>query len=94
MTEKEVAQRGYRITGRVQGVFFRAFTEETARELGLQGTVKNVADGSVEAHARGPVDKLDAFEGRLGEGSPASRVENVEVLDSDRDLPSSFQIVY
>lgn len=67
-----------RITGRVQGVFYRASTEAKARELGLAGWVRNRADGSVEAVAEGPRGDLEALMRWCREGPPAARVEGVE----------------
>lgn len=95
MEQKGLVQRGFRITGRVQGVFFRAWTQKTAQEMGLEGTVRNLPDGSVEAHASGPAAVMSAFEARLWEGSPASKVVGVSVTDSDANLPEgSFEVLY
>lgn len=95
MGKEPLVQRGFRITGRVQGVFFRAWTQKTAQEMGIEGTVRNLPDGSVEAHASGPIAVMSAFEARLWEGPPASRVVGVAVSDSDAELPSgSFQVLY
>lgn len=49
------------LSGRVQGVFFRAETRAKARQLGLVGWVKNLPDGSVEAVAEGPKEPLNQF---------------------------------
>lgn len=87
MDEQAMDQRAFRITGRVQGVFFRAWTQATARELGLEGTVRNRDDGSVEIHARGPVEVLEDFQERLWEGPPAARVDGVAVKASELQLP-------
>jgi len=54
-----------RFYGTVQGVGFRATTECFARELSISGTVKNMADGSVEIYAQGPNANVDAFLSRL-----------------------------
>lgn len=95
MDQEGSVQKGYRITGRVQGVFFRAWTQKTAEEMGLRGTVRNLPDGSVEAHVSGPAAVITSFEARLWEGSPASRVDNVIVSESDVVLPpNSFQVLY
>ena len=67
-----------RITGLVQGVFFRAHTQDQARRLGLQGWVRNRADGSVEALAEGPEDALRQLVGWCRRGSPSSVVEEVQ----------------
>ncbi|MFC1791934.1 acylphosphatase, partial [Gemmatimonadota bacterium] len=68
VSEEELVQRGYRITGRVQGVFFRAWTRQKALELGLRGTVRNRFDGSVEACVLGSPAVLEVFQARLWEG--------------------------
>lgn len=65
------------VSGRVQGVFFRAWTMDQAVGLGLTGWVRNLADGRVEALAQGAVEDLEAFQSRLLQGPPLSRVDNV-----------------
>jgi acylphosphatase len=67
-----------RVTGRVQGVFFRAETQRTARALGVTGFVRNEADGSVTIEAEGDDDALARFQDWLREGPDAARVEHVE----------------
>lgn len=67
-----------KVTGRVQGVFYRAFVKETAERLGLVGYVKNVQDGSVEVVAQGNAKQLEALSDELWEGSGPAKVENVE----------------
>ncbi len=95
MSEELVVQRAYRVTGLVQGVFFRAWTRDTALRLGLRGTVRNLPDGSVMVHLVGPVSAVERMEGRLWEGPPASRVEGVEGVESrERPDPESFEILY
>ena len=82
MAGEQVVQRGYRITGRVQGVFFRVWTRDTASSLGLRGTVRNRPDGSVEAHFIGPIPVVEEMAMRLREGPSASRVDEVEEVES------------
>ena len=95
MSEGAILQRGYRVTGRVQGVFFRAWTREMALELGVRGAVRNLPDGQVEAHAAGPVNLLEEFEKRLWVGPSASRVDGVEEVPSPAELPEdTFEILY
>lgn len=87
-------QRGYRITGRVQGVGFRWWTTRTAGSLGIEGTVRNCPDGSVEVHAAGTPEALDDFEERLHRGPSSARVREVEPMESDRSLPDGdFRII-
>ncbi len=69
------------VTGRVQGVFFRDWTVEQARGLGLDGWVRNRADGSVEALVAGAPEMVAAMIDRVRQGSPASRVDDVAVSD-------------
>eukprot|EP00047_Mylnosiga_fluctuans_P011217 m.268560 g.268560 ORF g.268560 m.268560 type:complete len:104 (-) comp35011_c0_seq1:136-447(-) len=78
----------FRVTGKVQGVFFRKYTKEEADRLHLTGFVKNMADGSVTGVAEGPADKLDLFCAWLKKGSPKSRVDGVEVSER-KGVPSA-----
>lgn len=89
----EDTQKGYLISGRVQGVGFRHWTTRNARELGLRGTVRNRTDGRVELHVAGPEDRVETLEGRLGEGPRAASVRDVEPMESDRELPGNFRVV-
>jgi acylphosphatase len=67
------------ITGMVQGVFFRSYTKEMARELNLTGWVKNRWDGSVEVVLEGDKSAIDKMNNWFYKGPPSARVENVEV---------------
>ena len=67
------------VEGRVQGVFFRHNTQETASRLGLKGWVKNRMDGTVEALFEGDRDKVDEIIQWCHHGPSAARVENVHV---------------
>ena len=71
------------VSGRVQGVFYRASTREQALALGLTGHARNLPDGRVEVLTSGSAAALDALEGWLRQGPPAARVEAV----SREDLP-------
>jgi acylphosphatase len=77
------------VSGKVQGVGFRASTQEQARRLGLSGYVRNLDDGRVEILAAGAEAALDAFAEWLWQGPPLSRVEAVDRQDAvaraDRD---------
>lgn len=67
------------VTGRVQGVSYRAATVTEARRLGVVGWVKNRSDGSVELEAEGPEDMLAALVAWCHQGPPAASVGRVEV---------------
>ncbi len=66
------------ISGRVQGVSFRFFTQENAKKLGLQGWVRNLADGRVEALVFGPTEKLKLFAELLAIGPTRAKVTSIE----------------
>lgn len=66
------------VSGRVQGVCFRASTQEQARRLGLLGYVRNLDDGRVEVLAAGTDEALDALAQWLQQGPPLSRVDGVD----------------
>ena len=68
----------FRITGRVQGVYFRASTREQAQRLGLRGHAINLRDGSVEVIAAGSADAVEALAAWLAHGPPMARVDRVE----------------
>jgi len=80
------------VTGRVQGVFFRAWTQQMARELGVNGWVRNAADGSVEAHLEGDEAAVKALVQRLNEGPPSAEVERVDVEDVAAEGLSRFEV--
>jgi acylphosphatase len=67
-----------RISGQVQGVFFRDSTRQKAEELGLAGWVKNLSDGSVEAVFEGPSGKVREMVGWCEEGPRNASVEDVD----------------
>ena len=71
--------RRFLVSGRVQGVGFRAATRAEARALGLAGSAVNRADGRVEVLAEGPVQALDALQRWLQRGPPLASVEQLEV---------------
>lgn len=67
------------ISGHVQGVGFRAFTEQEARRLEVGGWVRNLADGRVQAVIEGPGGKVASLLELLGQGPPGGRVDRVEL---------------
>lgn len=83
------------VSGRVQGVFFRASTEDEARMLGLRGRVLNMSDGSVEVVAEGEEDKLALLLKWLHHGPAGAAVREVKTV---REEPTGeyddFKIAY
>ena len=71
------------VSGKVQGVFFRASTREQALKLGLRGYAKNWPDGRVEVLAEGDAFALEALERWLHVGPPMARVASVERGDAE-----------
>ena len=92
-SKSEWHQRGFRVRGRVQGVYFRWWTRRRAADLGLWGTVQNRPDGTVEVHAAGEPETLEAFAAELEVGPPSARVEGVDGFESDGNLPTGFEII-
>ena len=79
------------ITGRVQNVFYRDWFTEQAEALGLDGWVRNRADGSVEAIVQGPSEMVDTIIDRARRGSPASRVDAVAVEEVGGPILAGFE---
>ncbi|HIJ59350.1 MAG TPA: acylphosphatase [Nitrospirae bacterium] len=83
------------IEGRVQGVCYRAFTQEVANSLGLKGWVRNLRDGKVEALFEGEKEKILEVINKCYIGSPMSKVTNINVQwqDTEEGL-KDFKIAY
>jgi acylphosphatase len=73
-----IVARRYVVSGRVQGVGFRFFTQDAARREGLAGSVRNLPDGRVEVEAEGDIDAMARFERALHMGPPGARVDDVQ----------------
>ena len=71
--------RRYIISGRVQGVGFRYFTQAAAARENVHGWVRNLPDGRVEASAEGETGAMERFEHALRHGPPGARVEQIEI---------------
>lgn len=81
-----------KIVGKVQGVWFRASTQQKAQQLGLSGWVKNTADGGVLCQAFGPQDALVQFTDWLHEGPPAAKVSQVNITSIAHETHQDFVI--
>ena len=80
----DMARISATVYGRVQGVFFRYFVRNTARELGIKGYVRNLGSGdAVEVQAEGEKPQLDRLLEQLKVGPPGARVKMVEIDWSD-----------
>ena len=79
------------IHGRVQGVFYRGWTVETARALGLCGWVRNRRDGAVEAVVQGDGEAVEQFIALAREGPPAASVERIDVRELETAALSGFE---
>lgn len=82
------------VTGRVQGVSFRWYTEERARELGVTGWVRNEPDGSVMLHAEGADEAVDALVEWCRTGPALARVRNVAVREAAETGATTFEVRY
>lgn len=89
----DLIRRRLRITGRVQGVFFRATTRDAARRAGATGWVRNDPDGAVTAEVQGPPGAVDAVVDVVRRGPAQAQVDDVEVADADVvDGESGFDV--
>ena len=80
------------VSGRVQGVFFRASTRDEALRLGITGHARNLDDGCVEVLACGSDDALAALERWLQRGPPLARVSAVAREDANVEAPVRFSM--
>ena len=84
--------RHVEVSGRVQGVFFRAWTEEQAERLNVNGWIRNCADGSVEAHFEGEEGSVNWLIDLIGDGPPSARVANVRVREAELEGSTAFEV--
>lgn len=93
MTDREVRRR-FVVSGRVQGVGFRAWCQRVGIELRVHGTVKNNRDGTVEVEVRGDPAPVESFFQALSGGPGHARVQRVEEFPpSSSELPRGFRII-
>ncbi len=83
--------RRLRIHGRVQGVFFRAWSADLARALGLRGWVRNRSDGSVEMLVAGDEESVERLISQCRTRPPAARVDRIEVEETEEEVPADFK---
>lgn len=80
------------VSGKVQGVFYRASAKTKADELGINGFVQNLGDGRVYVEAEGEADILEQFTAWCADGPPGARVDGVEVQEGALKNFSGFVI--
>jgi acylphosphatase len=93
-TPPETLARRFVIHGRVQGVGFRYFVQNEAEQLGLDGYVKNRADGTVEVCASGGSEQIEKLRRRIAQGPRWSRVDRVDESDAARAVRAGFHVEY
>lgn len=81
-----------RVTGHVQGVFFRAWAAEQAARLGVTGWIRNSADGSVEAHLEGDKWSVQQLIDLLHRGPPSAQVAQVAVEEAEPEGADRFEV--
>ncbi len=87
-----MACRRCRVTGRVQGVFFRASTRDVAVPMQITGHALNLPNGSVEVLACGDPAEVAELERWLHDGPPGASVTSVECIDVDCEEPERFAV--
>jgi acylphosphatase len=80
------------VSGRVQGVFYRATCARLAREKGLAGSVRNRPDGGVEAVFEGPPDAVEDMIAWCRQGPELARVDEVEIRDEEPRGEARFRV--
>ena len=84
-----------KVSGKVQGVWFRKYALDSARDIGVVGMVKNLVDGTVLVNASGDDENLRKFKELLENGSPNSRVDKIDYSWEDSSVEySTFEIEY
>ena len=93
MSDPEIRAAHVRITGRVQGVGYRAWTVDEARRRDLAGWVRNLSDGDVEAVFSGPKATVDDMIAACRRGPSSARVDHV-VVDAAEPVSGPFKVLY
>jgi acylphosphatase len=84
--------RKIRVFGRVQGVFFRQGAVNQARTLGVDGWVRNAADGTVEAYIKGEAAAVEQMIGWMRRGPSNARVEDVSIQQAELEELTGFSV--
>jgi acylphosphatase len=89
-----VKARRYIVRGRVQGVGFRWFVQQSADSLGVRGYTRNLDDGSVEVYALGSAEQLSDLSGLLRKGPRMADVRGVDEEEAAVEKVSGFRITH
>lgn len=89
----EVKHIAIKVSGKVQGVSFRAVTKVVADQMGVRGMIRNEKDGSVYIEAEGDDTLLEVFIDWCNEGTDRAKVENVEVTPGELKNYQNFEII-
>ena len=84
--------RHVRVTGQVQGVFYRAWAQGQARELAVSGWIRNCPDGAVEAHLQGEQGAVERMIERMRSGPSNARVDDVDVEQAAAEAVGRFEL--
>jgi len=84
--------RNVRVTGRVQGVFFRAWTRDKAKTHDIKGWIRNCADGSVEGHLEGDEMSVRWLIDLIYDGPGGARVNRVEAQEAEVEGFTAFEV--
>lgn len=93
-TPPETIARRFVVHGRVQGVGFRYFVQNEAKQLVLDGYVKNRADGTVEVCASGSCEQIEKLRRRIAQGPRWSRVDRVDESETTATGRGGFHVEY
>ncbi len=86
--------RRIRVSGDVQGVFYRVWTQDQAKSLAVTGWVRNTSDGGVKAHVEGDEAAVEQLIERMRAGPPGAQVEAVEATESPVEGLERFEVRY
>lgn len=92
MSKNQKVARKYIVRGRVQGVGFRYFAEQSANAIGARGYVRNLDNGDVEVYAVGTTEQLSDLAGLLWRGPRFADVRGVEEREATLEKVSGFQV--
>ncbi|WP_281950803.1 acylphosphatase [Nitrosophilus kaiyonis] len=81
------------VSGKVQGVWYRKFTKETADSMGISGYVRNLKNGNVEVVATMKKEQFNDFLSALMKGPPLAIVNNIDIEELNEKYDGEFEII-